>query len=554
MNNKKQIFFSFFLLLIVLITYSQLINTFYQQDEWAFFGHALDSNLISSIFSQYHFLEIIGGTGRPLATSITFIFQYFLPFQPMPFLLFAIVMQFLNSMLVFQIARKISHSNFISFIAGVFFATSSVSQQAVTWIAASSSALPSTFFSLLSILFYIYFLKKLQRKYLYLSSLSVLVAYFFRESAIFLVILLPCMYLLYSKKPVSIYRLIKMHGILVLYFSLAIMFRIFSLLFLASYDNTAGFVTRTEFPVVKLIFNIVLHPYISFSQFYIPPTYMWQIADFFGKINYPRVWSTPLASVATETIGASMMSFIFSTILLVVLFGVYIYDKKNRKLIIFSLFFTFSSFLPYLFIDKTNAYLDSRYYYFGAIGAGILFGILLNFLQVVSAKYKIPARLSFLLIGIIAFSYFYLQITTIQDQIKQEVVIASERKSFLAQLDSLQPTIDKKPIFFITGNTDYYIANHKVPFQQGMGYTLMVWYYSSGVISKKLINDGFLWDIQSQGYKEINGKGFGYFWDLDSLRKDINSTLINKNHIYSFYYDAHNKRLINISDKVKNEL
>lgn len=554
MNNKKQIFFSFFLLLIVLITYSQLINTFYQQDEWAFFGHALDSNLISSIFSQYHFLEIIGGTGRPLAASITFIFQYFLPFQPMPFLLFAITMQCLNSMLVFQVVRKISRSIFISFATGVFFATSSVSQQAVTWIAASSSALPSTFFSLLSILFYIYFLEKMQKKYLYLSSLNVLVAYFFRESAIVLVILLPFMYLLYSRKTISIYRLIKMHGILVFYFSLAIVFRIFSLLFLASYDNTAGFVTRAGYPIVKLIFNIVLHPYLSFSQFYIPPAYMWQVADFFGKINYPRVWNTSLAPVVTETIGSSMISFMFSTILLVVLAGTYIYDMKNRKLIIFSLFFTFSSFLPYLFIDKTNAYLDSRYYYFGAIGAGILFGIVLNFLQIIFAKYRIPARLSFLLIGTIAFLYFYLQVVTIQDQIEQEVAIASERKSFLAQLDRLQPTIDEKPIFYITGNTDYYIANHKVPFQQGMGYTLMVRYYSSGAISKKLINDGFLWDIQSQGYKEINGKGFGYFWDLDALRKDINSTSINKNHIYSFYYDVHNKRLINISDKVRKEL
>ena len=88
------------------------------------------------------------------------------------------------------------------------------------------------------------------------------------------------------------------------------------------------------------------------------------------------------------------------------------------------------------------------------------------------------------------------------------VVESQTRIKFLNQMSLLLPKLESnKNIFYITGDTDYYIVGNKVPFQQGMGYTLMVWYYHTGKIPKDLINENFLWELNSQGYKEIDNKG-----------------------------------------------
>jgi len=105
-----------------------------------------------------------------------------------------------------------------------------------------------------------------------------------------------------------------------------------------------------------------------------------------------------------------------------------------------------------------------------------------------------------------------------------------------------------KNVFYVTGDKEYYGPHNMVPFQQGMGYTLMVWYYHTGKIPASFVEGNVLWDITTQGYKEVNGQGFGYFSDLPSLQSAYHTYHFSKTDVVSFYLDSKKQQLINTTE------
>lgn len=536
------------LFLIIVFAYQNIFFTFYQQDEWWTVGHIL-TEPVWGFVSHFSPLGLIAGGGRPLSVPIQYLLYSSPFFEVKQFAVFAISLHFLNTVLLFLIVKKMTRNISFSFIATLFFATASVSSQAVVWIGANTTTLPSAFFALLSIYLYNFFLKNEKNKFLYASLGFAIVAYLFKDSAVFLFVLLPIMYVLFSKKKTPIQALIKTHAILIGYAGVAIfikLFELFSVLNIKTTSNVAG----NNDSVVRLLFHFVLYPFESLSQMFFYPGNIFSIAEYVGKINYPRIWETPLAPVATETIGGELVSIVLSAFLLVVLSIIYMLFKQGRKILIFAISLTFLSFLPYIVLEKGSSFLESRYFYIGVAGGGILLAIIFDFLRSVlvqQAKMSIRWASIFLLIPILLYTYGH--IASIRTDLAKQVLIASERKNFLTNLKRLRPSLQNKPIFYVTGDTDYYISNHKVPFQQGMGYTLMVSYYDSGEIDKELLQQSFLWGILEQGYKEIDGKGFGYFWDIDELKREVTLKNLNKNSIVGLYYESKNQILKDITNE-----
>ena len=186
-----------------------------------------------------------------------------------------------------------------------------------------------------------------------------------------------------------------------------------------------------------------------------------------------------------------------------------------------------------------------------AIIVGISMYVLRNW---ATEKLKISySSASFIgLLFIIIFSYF--QIQHIHTLLEKDIQIAHERKQFLSMLNTAVPVLPESPIFYLDGSHDYYVAHNKAPFQQGTGYTLMVWYYKSGKIPANFLQEPFLWDITSEGYKQTQGKGFGYFHDMNNLKESLKSNQLPLTAIVGLYYDSENKRLINITEQVRNEI
>ena len=135
---------------------------------------------------------------------------------------------------------------------------------------------------------------------------------------------------------------------------------------------------------------------------------------------------------------------------------------------------------------------------------------------------------------------------------------AQERISLLNQMKIFQDSLPDKPIFFITGNSEYYsVKSLHVPFQQGVGYTLMAWFANSSKIPVALLGTDppFLWDVYEEGYKTIGTKGFGFFYDYNDLLKFMSeNSSISPKQVVAFYYDSNSKMLSSISEKVQENL
>lgn len=204
--------------------------------------------------------------------------------------------------------------------------------------------------------------------------------------------------------------------------------------------------------------------------------------------------------------------------------------------------------MPYIPLEKGSAYLESRYYYIAAGGGGILLAGFFELLRSLLMRFvKLQQRLAGVILFIPLLFFIYANIIYIQQDIETQVSIAKERKEFLAVLQNLHPAPKNDTVFYITGNTDYYISDHRVPFQQGMGYTLMVWYYKTGIVPKELLQQAYLWGMMDQGHREVEDKGFGYYWDINKLKEEIKNKKIKKENVIGLFYDSKSKSLKNYS-------
>ncbi len=539
--------------LLVYVTYRDLFSTFYQQDEWNTLGY-IKAEGIGAFFKGQSILEILGGGGRPLSFPIHYLFYTYFPFQIAPFVLFALVFHVLNTFLVYKVTLALTKNRFIGSVAAIYFAIASTSHQAVSWVAATTTTLPSVFFSLLSILVYLQFLESRKRFSFYGSIFLATVAYFFKESSIFIFLLFPVLYLLYAKKPISFKELIKIHWPIVLYGLIAIVSRLGGLFFI-NQGLTTGFVTRNAYPIHKLLLHIVLYPIISFSQFYIYPGLVWPLATFLNILNYPRIAEEPFAIVVVETIGAEVITLMFSLFLLVGIFVVYKRNNPYKKELLFALVFCLTSFLPYVILDKSTAYLESRYFYPGEVGAAIIFALFVWFGKTyITSRFKRAASYLLILLAIVVVSYFNFQKKIIKADIKQQITIAQERKIIIDGVKKMSPKIHDKTVFFVSGSQDYFVPNHKLPFSQGMGFTLMTLYYDSGVVPGRFLSTNFLWHTTAQGYEEEGNKGFGYYSEIEKMVEDIKLKKFSPESVIGYYYKAETKELMSITSSLREEI
>ncbi len=538
---KGNILFIIVLAIAIVFTFWNLPQTFYQQDEWQVLGLNLVQGT-SNIIKYTSPLQLLFGEGRPLVRALNLIFFGIFKFTVIPTALFAILMHIVNSVLVFYLVKKITLKNVIAFIASLFFAVNAVAHQAVTW-AAAVGTLPATTLILLSILSYLKFLEEKKKKWLLFSFFSTIISLLFKENGIFLFVFIPALYFIYNKKRTSI-DFIKTHVLFIFYGGAIVLFRLSE--FSLSIDKKVGvFVSGGTGFNQRVLLHLILYPITGFFQIFVPPLTFYNLANKFTQLQYPFVISTPLAGLVPQTIVSDLIA-VIGTLIIVSL--VLLLNRNNKykdtTFLLFSIFLTLFSFLPYAVLDRGGSYMDSRYYYLAAIGGGMILGYILNFfLQKTKILVLIPIILASLLI------FFHIKV--IKDEISYQVKIARVRLYILNTIKQTHPTLSNKNIFYIIGNQDYYISNNPLPMQQGMGYTLMVWYYDTKKIPSALLNDNFIWNIGSQGYKEINGAGFGYFSDFNTLLETYKKYDLLPEKVISFYWDGKKEKLIDTSVKIR---
>ena len=552
---KEILFFGLILLTMLYWAYGNTFNLFYQQDEWATLGIFLSGG-IQAYLRQYSPIQVIAGTGRFL--SIIFYYPFFtlFPFQIWPFAVISLFFHFINSFLVFVFAYQLSRKYFFACIASIFFLCCSVSSQAVTWFASSMTTLPSTTFLLLSFILAVMGSERRKLSLFFVAQLCAIASFLFKESGFLAFIFVPYLYFLWNKSHIAIKKAIAQMIPLIVYGIFVLGVNIYRIM-IASLVPHSSFVENSPYVLQKLLIHVFQYPLVSLSQLFIPQKIMFSLAQLFQTINYSHLERFTSSQLGVESIVSDFVSFIFSMIIITCCVYIAKGTMKYKQLLFFSLWFILISFLPFVMLIKQNSYLDSRYFYNGAIGGGLLVGsIIFALSDYVQHTYRRLAHTAILILMVVTGCFLWKHVQYIQRDINVLVIDSSKRIRFFRQLQLLYPKPPDRPVFYITGNDyGYYgIQELKIPFQQGPGYTLMAWYYRTGIIPSKFLLDYYLWGVRDEGYKESDGKAFGYFWNKQSLIKAIKEYNISENQIIGVYYENNSQNIIDITKDLRNEL
>lgn len=536
---KKRLFLiicCFILVLLIFGLYFPLTKTFYQQDEWMGYSFYLIDGFATVFAGSHGLLGLILGEGRILTNILHFLSYKFFPLNVFPIAIFAIIFHIINTLIVFFLAKKLFKATLPVFLGSLFLVVSSVSQSAVTWSAASINTLPSTTLILISIVLYFRYLESFDKKWLALSFVNIYVSLFFKETGIFLLLLFPITSFLYKKQ--NVITLLKTHWYFIISAILIVGYRMVG--FSSTSGEVALFLTgSSKYFFDAIIVRAILYPLTSFSLALIPPELFLNFARHITNIIYPFIPEAQFILIA-QTVVLDLLAIILSGVIgCISVILLKITDIKIRKKMLFWFVFLFSSFLPYVIISKSYSYLESRYYYLSSIAWSMIFAWFFYLLQE-----KMKTKPLYYLLIFAYLMFIFLHAKTIQIDLKQLVNDSQIRINIISQIKTIKPLLNKNiNIFYITGSTDYFLEGNKIPFQNGIGYNLMSLYYGGGKIPKEFLNDTFLFEIGSQGYRELKGYGFGYFSDLLKLKETIKKYNLEETQVYSLYFDSKDNNL-----------
>lgn len=547
----KLFFFVAVIFLLIIITFRQLPQTFYQQDEWLGSGQimVIGYHVVTDNLSP---IQLIFGEGRPLTRLLGAYFFSTFGFNTAPLAIYSVIFHMLNSLLIFLIALKMLKKYFGAFVVSSFFALNSIDHQSVTWYGASFGIQPATFFILLSIYLYLMYVEHEKKLYVVLSFLSAFLSLYFKEIGIFLFIFLPLTSIIF-KKNTSVIRSIKKIYLFLIAIPIFGFFRVLELVYTnTSYTNASVYLKPSGNILLTLILRAIYYPLTSFSLIYIPYSVATNMSLAVMYAYYPYIpqyisrWDLIEQTVILDFIAMS-----FTILLAILLAFIYKTRKEFRKFIIFSLLFFFLSIMPYIVIEKQYAYMEPRYYYLTSLASGILLAIILDFFTTFFKNNKFV----FLFIVILFLGYLRYQVSIIRGDIAVQVSISQERKNFLIALNKYLPTLKSNTnVFYFTGNKAFLVEGNKTPFQHGFGYSVMVIYYKTGKIPSSPLLSAYLFGLGEQGFKNIGGLQYGYYNDFKSLKASVVEHSINVHDVHAFYYNRDTKELSDITVQTQKDL
>ena len=518
--------------------------TFFQQDEWHSFGViqsyggryiTLDKNPLYLLFSD-----------RIGARVITYILFSLFGTSSIPFAFVSAALHALNSYLVYFLVWKIGKNKTIAFISSLLFFFNSLGHQAYSWFGTMAGTATATTFVFLSVIFYIAFLEKKNTKNLVVSLLFLFASFLFKESGFFVFLLAPLTWFLYERK-IDVREFFIKNWPIVIYGLFMTVILVRSILFIPG--ARTNYISSDSSGSLKVVSHLVSYPFESIGQSFIPFQFIFEAARKLTEIFVPSLTpETPdfdlfYTTKMTEAVVIAM-SLIFIALFIFVYKKFLERDKALSRLFIFSFAFLVLSFLPYVVLDKFDAYLDSCYYYLGLFGSSSVFGILAVSLFRSIKSYSLQ-KLFVSIMTLIFLSHVFFLSSDLLSLARAGI----ERRSIISQIETIMPTLSKKIVFYVTGDSPGYygIPELKVPFQSGFGQILLTSYGVKDPPLAKLFKEdtlshaldaGFLYDTVAQGYKEENGRAFGYYYDKSLLDKEISLGKFTKSDIASFYYDS----------------
>lgn len=538
MINKKKILTPFIVFfLITLIFYGRIFFTWFQQDEWSLFGRLYYLNSLKpgpginsflwGLFPhpRYTFAPIHFGTFSLL--NFVFGINFF------PYALLSILTHTLNAFMIFLLVKNLSKNIKVAFLAGLIFSFYSIGQKSVTWILSAMNIGWATFFSILSLICFLDSFKN--RLSIIKAILFLLVALWFSEQALVMFIVFSAITLINRKS-------LKPLWYMILFILVYMVTRL--LLSKIGAQIHQDFIKLPEPLILKEYLTIIAWaPIRSLVDIFFTQSTIYQLSNLITPIlrpDFSAIKNTTQFDLFGQTSAVDFITIILlpPTVFLLFRFYKLIKIKTNKRLFRVGMAFIMaSSLIPLLLTIRGRAAIGiyimrSRDLYMATIGASIIFSLIFNTLWNRS-KYYLQKTVIILLFLLFAYYHWgYINRFVLAGEIQK----AKLRKPIVEQIYSLYPTLPKKVIFYALSNTPYYgSATPNLPFQTGLGRTLLVWYiYKNNSLPPEFVKDDFLYLPGSEGYKEIGEYGFGYFTDFNKMQVAIKDNNLKPETVFAF--------------------
>ena len=458
-----------------------------------------------------------------------------------------------SALLVFFWARKIFQQTFYGLVVFAVFAFGVAGYQATSWPLSDINTHGATIFGVLSLLVFLKYLDSFEKakqtkRYVWTSFGLFLISLLFKE----ITIALPFVYflLIYLLKPSlwkkNRYFLIPLVTIIIFYVTLR------ALLFLTPRVSSGDRLVTTYQSKSEIASNLFTFPTKTISQSIIPVNILLSLSRGITKILPETVTGQPGTTLYDQFAeGITLQGVNLFLFLVVLLVGVKIYKKGGKNLgttYFFGLIFGIVNSWVYVLSPGRDGYvpvIDSRNIYFPFIGITMCFTTVFIFLR---NKNRIVGWL-----------FLFMILTVNVFSLKNEVKVIADRgkirKNILTQVKRDYPVLPPKVVFYIESDSSYYGLPEEVkilPFQTNFGSTLFIWYLPTEKFPKEMVDKGWLFsDLTAEGYKEIGGRGFGYFWDITKLKKVVLEKNLSPEMVFGYRYFSLTNRLVNISEEVR---
>lgn len=521
---------------LAVIAFQKLPFTFFQQDEWAVFGNYIyweKANLSwwERLFTYEQDTHLI-----PFANLLSYLEFKMFGLHFFYYGIFSIATHIANAILVYILSVLLTKKKSIGYLSGAIFLIGSITHQAVTWIATSPGTLTAAFFALLSAIFFI-------RSKVFFAAIFLIVSLGFKETSIFLLIFFPIVWYVQKRAlKITAKRFLFSFGFLaILYVILRAFFALYG------YESTSDTTAVSQPNPIVYAFRLPTVPFKFIAQSFVPQSVLTQMAGELVTLGYPQfVQGGKPNPYIVQSVAVDIISYLFSIGFFITFFVSFSMLKRKKeeniaKTILVSIAFVVLGSFPFVLVPGMAGYfslIDGRHLYL----TSAFFSLLISIVAYTLFSYTRFKRIvgPAIIISVSVFLVFH--ILQIRSHINQQVGIGLIRKGVLQQITGLYPKLPQKIVFFVESDKAYYglPETQKIPpFQSGFGQTLLVWYHMQGEkFPSCFFKEKYLYTLLEEGYRECDGRGFGYFRNNEKLAEVFSSQNISQKDVIPLSYHS----------------
>ena len=535
--------------LISILPYLKLFDGFFQQDEWyGFAWYILHKDLGIRETIKFFFTPSVGHY-NPLSIAIQNLFFSIWGMDYQKFLILGLVFHALVTVGVYYLTKLVFKGNkTLAITSALIFAFFASPYQGTGWVVANIATQWSCLLGVVSSILFFKFLESKRKKFFVWSIALLFISLLFKEITIGLFPMFFVVCLLKTKGRMRRNYLLAIFVSSVFY----IAFRA-SMLFA---PNIMGdkLVTQSQ-SLLNLVYNFVTTPLKTLIQIVLPPEFIKMVSVQLA-LFFPEKTSGIVGSPEFEVFVVGKVMEVFNILFsLVSVMLVVIIARKRRNtgykdMLIFGLAWVILNSLIFSFAPETSGIIsvvDSRNLYFVSVGVAVLIVSLTEFY---SKKKMVTFCL--ILLFVVIFNIFWLN-----NNLSKFRDVGRVRKEILTQVFKAYPIIPKKAVFYMASDSSYYglsEQNKTLPFQSGLGQTLLIWYYPTEDFPKSFFENKFLWGITDEGYQEFDGRGFGYFRNYDLLKQKVKEYNLPVDSVISFNWNGKENKLLDMTKDIRDKL